>query len=248
MAVMQESERLSLRWESASQTHQGNVRKVNEDSVLSRPEVGLWVVADGMGGYETGDVASQMIVQGLSQILPSDRLSDFVNLVESCLLDVNQRILQHSQVMLDGRVAGSTVVALLINGKAGACVWAGDSRLYRLRDGRLQQLSRDHSQVEEMVERGELLAEDAEDHADANVITRAVGAVPELHVETTVFVVETGDIFLLCSDGLYKELRPADMEEILKTGEVGAASEALLETALDRGARDNVSIVLVKPI
>ncbi len=246
MAVSNMSEPTDRRWESASRTHKGRVRKVNEDAVMARPDIGLWAVADGMGGYETGDVASQMIVQSLEEIGESERLSAFVNEVEDRLLEVNRRILQHSDLMLDGRTAGSTVVALLLNGIAGACLWAGDSRLYRVRNGRIKQISRDHSQVEEMIERGELLPEQAEAHSDSNVITRAVGAIPELHIEASIFSVGPGDTFLLCSDGLYRELGPAELEQALKSQDVGQIASGLIDAALEKGARDNVSVVVVR--
>lgn len=234
-----------MRWESAVQTHRGRVRRVNEDAVLERPDLGLWAVADGMGGYETGSVASRMVVDALGNLLEGTRLSAFVDAVEDSLIDANARILEHAERELDGRTIGTTVVTLLLRGRAGACVWAGDSRLYRLREGRFEQISRDHSHVQELIDEGELLPEEAENHAEANVITRAVGALPALYAEVTVFSVREGDVFLLCSDGLYKEMNPEDMLGLLAEKSAIAAADALLQQALDRGARDNVSVAVV---
>ena len=235
-----------MKWESAVQTHRGKVRRINEDAVLERPDLGLWVVADGMGGYETGDVASQMVVDTLGGLAEAESLSQFVDAVDDGLLDVNQRIQDHAAHQLDGRTMGSTIVSLILCGQAGACVWAGDSRLYRLREGRIEQLSRDHSHVQELVDAGELLPEEAESHHEANVITRAVGALPELYTDTTVFSVRDGDTYLLCSDGLYKEIGPAQMAEVLGSGSVVSAASSLLDSALERGARDNVSVAVVR--
>ena len=234
-----------MRWESAVQTHRGRVRRVNEDAVLERPDIGLWVVADGMGGYETGSVASRMVIDALGNLLEGARLSAVVDAVEDSLMDTNARILDHAEQQLDGRMIGTTVVALILRGRAGACVWAGDSRLYRFRDGRFEQISRDHSHVQELIDDGELLPEEAEGHAEANVITRAVGAMPALFAEATVFSVREGDVFLLCSDGLYKELGPEEMVAGLADRSAVAAADGLLNDALERGARDNVSVAVV---
>ena len=234
-----------VRWESTVQSHRGCVRRVNEDAVLDRPDIGLWAVADGMGGYETGAVASRMVVDALGGVPAGGRLSGLVDAVEDVLMDVNTRILAHAEQHLDGRMIGTTVVTLILRDRAGACVWAGDSRLYRLRDGRFEQISRDHSHVQELIDEGELLPEDAEGHAEANVITRAVGALPALFAEATVFSVREGDVFLLCSDGLYKEMVAQEMVDQLANRSAATAAHDLLDQALARGARDNVSVVVV---
>ena len=226
-------------------THVGMVRKINEDSILSLPEVQLWAVADGMGGYEAGNVASDMIVKSLSSILSKPSLSEMVDCVEDCLLDVNHSILEYADIMLDGRTLGSTVVTLLIKGHTGICLWAGDSRLYRYRKDQLRQLSRDHSQVEELLSQGFISAEEAKKHPDSNVITRAVGASSKLYLDINAFSVRPGDTFLLCSDGLYNMLSEEEISDTIASLPIAQAVDVLIQKALDNGANDNVSVILV---
>ena len=233
-------------WNSVYRTDVGLVREINEDSVLDVPNNRFWAVADGMGGYEAGNVASGMVVASLQELGIFDSLNDAVDAVEDCLLDVNSKILEYADIMLDGRTLGSTVVTLLIQGRVGVCQWAGDSRLYRLRNRQLIQLSRDHSQVEEQIQQGYLTAEEAENHPEANVITRAVGADQELYVDVNVFSTQLGDVFLLCSDGLYNMVSNQEMTDILLAYPLEDAIQTLLDLALERGADDNVSVILVK--
>ncbi|HED35862.1 MAG TPA: serine/threonine-protein phosphatase [Gammaproteobacteria bacterium] len=238
--------RRPIRWSSAENTNVGMVREVNEDSILSAPALQLWVVADGMGGYEAGNVASNMIVQALGELSSLTSISDMVDSVEDCLIDANHRILEYADIMLDGRTLGSTVVTLLIKGHVGICLWAGDSRLYRYRNKQLIQLSRDHSQVEEMLLQGLLTPEEAENHPDSNVITRAIGASQEVYIDIDVFNVQLGDSFFLCSDGLYNMVSDEEICDVISRLPVDEAVETLVQMALDEGANDNVSVILVK--
>jgi serine/threonine protein phosphatase PrpC len=222
------------------------VRDTNEDSILSLPQVQFWAVADGMGGYEGGSIASKMVVSSLEELGVSQRLCELVNKVEDRLLDVNHRILEFADIMLDGRTLGSTVVTLSIKGRVGVCLWVGDSRLYRFRNRQLLQLSRDHSQIEEQIQHGIISAEKAVNHPESNVITRAIGADNELYVDINVFSAQLGDIFLLCSDGLYNMLNKDEIADTLAGTSIDQAVESLMQQALDRGADDNVSVILVK--
>ena len=190
-------------WTSAQQTDVGMVREINEDSILSLPETKLWAVADGMGGYEAGNVASDMIVKELETITKKATLNSLVDSVEDSLIDINHRILEYADIMLDGRTLGSTIVTLAIQDHVGVCLWAGDSRLYRYRNNQLEQISRDHSQVEELLLQGFITPEEAENHPDSNIITRAIGANADIYIDVEAFKVQLGDIYLLCSDGLY---------------------------------------------
>ncbi len=238
--------RRPIRWSSVEDTNVGMVREVNEDSIISLPEVQLWAVADGMGGYEAGNVASNMIVKSLQEITNKSSLNEFIDSIEDSLIDVNHRILEYADIMLDGRTLGSTVVSLAIKGHVGICLWAGDSRLYRFRNGDFIQLSRDHSQVEELVQQGFLTPEEAEVHPDSNVITRAIGASPEVYIDINVFSVQLGDTFLLCSDGLYNMVSMEEMAQALASLPLKEAVDSLIQKALDNGANDNVSVILVK--
>lgn len=238
--------RRPIHWHSAQDTNVGMVREINEDSILSMPEAQLWAVADGMGGYEAGNVASNMVVKSLDPITSKSSLNEMVNCVEDSLIDVNHRILEYADIMLDGRTLGSTVVALIIQGHTGICLWAGDSRLYRYRKDQLVQLSRDHSQVEELVLQGFLSPEEAENHPDSNVITRAIGANADIYVDINVFTAQLGDIFLLCSDGLYNMVTKEEITNTIASLQIDEAVAALMQQALARGANDNVSVILVK--
>jgi serine/threonine protein phosphatase PrpC len=234
-----------ITWTSASATDVGGKRKINEDSLLARPEAGLWVVADGMGGHSAGDVASNAIVHPLAQLEPPASLPDFVDQVEGLLMSVNQQLRDYANDQLGGRTVGSTVVSLILSQRAGVCLWAGDSRLYRLRNGQLTRLSRDHSAVQEMVEAGAITQAEADRHPKSNVITRAVGGAENLYVDAAVFAPEAGDTYLLCSDGLYNEVAEDSIRRKLAL-DAEESTARLIEEALQNGGRDNISVVIVK--
>ena len=240
--------RRPIKWHTSADTNVGMVRTVNEDSFMSKPEVGLWAVADGMGGYEAGDVASKMIVSSLEEINKHEYLSQFVDAIEDQIIDANRRILEYAEIMHDGRTLGSTIVSLLIKGQVGVCLWAGDSRLYLLRNNQLQQMSRDHSHVQELIDQGSITEEDALNHPDGNVITRAVGTSEELYIDIAAFNVQVGDTYLLCSDGLYNAVDEQEIEHHMKSLDTDNAVKQLIVKALENGAPDNVSIVIVKSV
>lgn len=234
-----------FRWMSAAMSHVGLVRQVNEDACLELAERGLWAVADGMGGHARGDVASSMVVNALAQLPPADSLADFTAEARQCLQAVNAQ-LRTEAAMRDTYIIGSTVVVLLACGEHCSYLWAGDSRLYLYRNGLLRQLSRDHSQVEEMRSSGQISAEDAQHHPARNLITRAVGAADTLDLEEDGIEVRDGDMFLLCSDGVSNEVSEQEMCDALVCGNCRQAAEALLALALHGGGRDNISAVVVR--
>lgn len=232
-------------YRSAALSHCGVVRQINEDSVLSIPDNRLWVIADGMGGHEAGDIASKIVVDVLEKgVLPTS-LSDCVDAVERFLEDANKRIHEYSELVLNNKTVGTTVVVFIVRGKLGVCLWVGDSRLYGYRDGMLDQLTTDHSRVAELVEQGLILPEQAQSHPESNIITRAVGAFSELYIDNFVFEVEQGDTYLLCSDGLYNCLSNDEIVEQLRNPNVTTGAEGLIQRSLDNGAPDNVSVVVI---
>jgi protein phosphatase len=233
-----------LHWSSASRTDVGMVRKLNEDSVLDLPDLGLWVVADGMGGHSAGDFASGSIVSELAGIPPPASLGALLGEVRQRLQNVNRQLNDEARTRRE-QVIGSTVVALLAFGGHGVVVWAGDSRVYRYRCGELIQLTRDHSQVEELVRLGFLARDGIEGHPAANVITRAVGVADFLELDSEMFDLTEDDIFLLCSDGLYRELDDDAIKNCLALGDCRQTCDTLIESALARRARDNVSVIVV---
>jgi serine/threonine protein phosphatase PrpC len=239
------SHRRAFRWSSCSLTHVGNVRSVNEDACLELPDCGLWAVADGMGGHDAGDVASQMIVDALRTVAPPRRFNEYVDDVEDRLMEVNRKLIAMAQGA-NASTIGSTVVVLLTYANYCFCLWAGDSRLYRFRNGQLQQLTQDHSQIEELIEQGELRREEGETHPAANVITRAVGATRELFLDATMVKLEENDQFILCSDGLFKDVREMEIADVMNNTGLDTVCKALVDLALQRSGRDNVSVVCVR--
>lgn len=234
-----------FRWEFATTTHTGKVRAVNEDACLALPGRGLWVVADGMGGHHAGDVASSMIVDSLREVGAHDDPADFLDEVEDRLLDVNLSLNEIASKGQAGLTIGSTVVALLAMGRHSVIVWAGDSRAYRLRDDELVQLTVDHSQVEMMVQTGQLAPEQAANHPLANVITRAVGGTEDLHLDVELREIAEDDRYLLCSDGLYSDLSTETMVHCLAEGDCETACQALLQEALKGEASDNITVAVI---
>ena len=237
---------MSFHWQSAQESHRGNRRKNNEDSVLCRPEVALFTVADGMGGHMAGDVASQAITDALARLPLSGPLSDDVDRVEDALLSVNDELRLHAQNECRGGTVGSTVVTLIAREDVGVVLWAGDSRLYRLRDGRLEQVTRDHNPVCDLLDSGAVTEQEAL-AADTNIITRAVGGQANLSLDVAVFDVDRGDTLLLCSDGLYREVGEDVLSEALTGDDLDAIAGGLLSRCLAGTAKDNVSLVLARP-
>jgi protein phosphatase len=237
---------MSFVWESAQQCHRGNRRESNEDSVLSRPDAGLWVVADGMGGHHAGDVASQAITDSLAGVAVEGSLADVVDQIEDALLCVNDQLRLHARSCCQGGTVGSTVVALVARDRVGVALWAGDSRLYRLRRGRLEQITRDHNPLADLLESGVITESDAE-AADTNIITRAIGGQANLTLDVAVFDVAPEDTLLLCSDGLYRELDEQALVRALAGSELEQVAQDLLHRALAGHARDNVSLVVARP-
>ena len=233
-------------FECVSRTHVGLRRKLNEDAVLVRTEQGLWVVADGMGGHEAGEVASAMIVDALGQ-LPDDGDADsFLRQAIAALRQVNHDLLAMAREDVRPKTIGSTVVGLVIEDGQFRCFWAGDSRAYRVHAGEIKQLSRDHSLVQDLVEAGMLDPAEAEGHPDSNVITRAVGVSENLRIDTVSGSAEPGDIFLLGSDGLTRLVDDDELLDQLTMNPLDVAADTLLDMVLSRGAPDNVSFVIVK--
>jgi protein phosphatase len=234
-----------FRWTSGSRSDAGLVRRVNEDACLDQPERGLWAVADGMGGHTVGDLASRMAVEALSDVRASRSLEEFVATTEARLQTVNQRLRAEAAARKVKRI-GSTVAVLLACEGYCAYLWAGDSRIYLYRRGRLTQLTRDHSLLEELRARGAAPADGGARRAAHSTITRAVGATDELELDGDVVEVEDGDVFLLCSDGLSNELSEQEMTDALLPGNCGQASDALVDAALKAGGHDNISAVVVR--
>lgn len=240
------SNRAGLAVSAYAETHVGAVRKVNEDSILDSPEARLWVVADGVGGADAGDFASQLIVSSLSTVSALPDAQSYQQEVSAVLEGVNRRLREEATAYGADRIIASTVVCLLFAEGRYCCIWAGDSRIYRLRSDRFELVTHDHSEVQSLLDAGLITADQARQHPNANVITRAVGAEDSLLLDVVGGTIQPGDAFLLCSDGLTKVVEDWEIGAILGSLPAEEAVRRLIHTALERGGPDNVSVVAVK--
>jgi protein phosphatase len=220
------------------------VREINEDALLDCPERGLWAVADGMGGHSRGDLASRLTIEALEHLPAFGSMAQAMADFHERLRAVDHR-LQMEAALRDVGTIGTTVVALIAVERSCAYMWAGDSRIYRYREGRLDQLTHDHSVVGELMAKGALSPQEAASHPARNLVTRAVGAMDGLDAEDGIVDVHAGDMFLLCSDGLSNELDADEIARELACHDCRQAAERLIDLALDHGGRDNVTVVVV---
>ena len=237
----------SAQYMTAAATHRGCVRAHNEDAYLVLPERPLWAVADGMGGHEAGDIASQLLISMLADSLPSPSFAASADHLEDIVAMAHDKIRDYAARECQGRPAGTTLVLFMVNeADVGLVLWAGDSRLYRLRDGHLDVLTRDHSKFNEMVDRGVLTEQAVAQHKDRHVITRAVGANASIFLDCALVDVCPADTFLLCSDGLYDSLDEVKLASLLNEGSsVKSRVDRLMDCALKAGARDNITAVVL---
>jgi len=234
---------MQLRYRSAARSHVGMVRSVNEDSVLTRDDAHLWIVADGMGGHENGQWASQTLIGRFAQLdLPVDRATRGATIVRT-IENGNRTI--HAAATAAGKQMGTTTVVMHCDATDVLLLWVGDSRIYRFRQNRLVQLTRDHTLVQDLVDRGSLRPDEAETHPMSHVLTRAVGTEASLRCDSLVDKEQAGDRYLLCSDGLSKVVPDELVATILSTGTIDAAADRLIAETLDRGAPDNTTVVVL---
>lgn len=230
-------------WFSSARTNVGHVRRANEDSFLDAREQGLWVVADGMGGHSRGDRASQSIIDSLHDFTATRNPEHDLKKIIERLDKANQQCRTESA----GKGSmGSTVAALYVYGTSAYVIWAGDSRIYRYREPDFVQLTDDHSLVQELYRLGELEDDDLDNHPSSNVITRAVGVHDTLETQVRQISVKPGDRYLLCSDGLFKDVSAKELEQRMVQAGPDQAVEALMTQALRRGGTDNITAIVVQ--
>lgn len=228
---------------SSAATHPGARRRSNEDAVVDRAGIGLWAVADGAGGHGLGGEASAAVADCLAAIPPGLAARELQAQVRQRLGGVNALLRRRAAMREPPAPIASTVLVLMIREGYFSALWAGDSRLYRWRAGQLVALTRDHSVVAALVAAGRLSAEEATSHPHSHVITRAVGAEDTLDLERVGGPVWPGDVFLLCSDGLLRDLDEARIARLITAG---TEAEGLVRAAVAADCRDNVSAVLVR--
>jgi serine/threonine-protein phosphatase Stp1 len=225
------------------------MRSRNEDAFLDCPLHGCWAVADGMGGHQAGDVASQWVVSHLAALPGEGSFEQRIEAVRHCLRGLDSQlgnVLAPPDNGLAG-IVGSTVVALLLEGNRAACIWAGDSRCYLWRRQRLYQLSRDHSLQQQLMDKQQLSREQAQAHPRAKALTRAIGAQQPLRLEVLELTTHPGDVFLLCSDGLYQGLSLVELGRAMGSGRPHQVVDRLFSDVLRGPARDDLTAVVVQP-
>jgi protein phosphatase len=235
---------LQANFETGVATDVGCVRKLNEDAYVVRPERGLWCVADGMGGHDGGEIASAIVVDALARTLVARTLGDLMNNCAALIGEANRRIYAIAEAK--GATIGTTVAILIAQGREFACIWAGDSRVYQVRDGRIRQVTRDHTEAQDLVDQGVLSAEEARRWPRRNVITRAVGVQSEAELELRRGDLAPQDVFVLCSDGLTGHVSDEEILRAALSYSPAHAAQALVSLTLSRGALDNVTVVVVR--
>lgn len=233
-----------IAFDTGAATHPGKLRRRNEDAFLVKADTGVWAVADGMGGHEAGDVASAAVVGALCTIVPPRSAAELLGQCETRLVEANSRVLDLARRR--GAVIGTTVAVLLTFDRHFASVWSGDSRIYLARGEVIQQISRDHTQVQDLVTQGAITAQEAVNWPGRNVITRAIGVSPQPELEMESGILREGDVFILCSDGLTGHVADPEILQAARLGGAQQICDALLALTLERGARDNVTVVAVR--
>ena len=249
--------------EFAEITDTGRVRDHNEDAIGSDPEIGLMVLADGMGGYNAGEVASGIAVQIVSELATEgagrenrDEIDPHSGLMRQSIVlrdavyRANKIIFQTAQSQTHCEGMGTTIVAAMFYDNKISIAHVGDSRAYRLREGQLEQLTLDHSLLQELVDRGFYSAEEAQRSTNRNYVTRALGVEPTVEVEVHEHDVLPEDIYLLCSDGLPDMVEDEDIHLTISTfnASLDVAGKQLIELANEHGGRDNISVQLAQVI
>lgn len=229
-------------WHSVSSSETGYVRKVNEDAHLDSRENMLWVVADGMGGHSFGDKASRTVIEQLAGFTNNQGVDESISDIQARLLKANEICREEA----NGKIMGTTVAAFYACADDGYFIWAGDSRIYRYRGNGMMQLTEDHSYVQELVKLGEITREEMEQHPSSNIITRAVGVHHELEIEIVQATIKPGDRYLICTDGLFKDLTQDEIAGAMGLISAEETLETLVELALDRGGRDNITAIVVQ--
>ena len=233
------------RIDSFGGTHQGRVRPINEDRFLCRPNDGVWLVADGMGGHSHGDIASSAIVQAVDDGIQPGAHAATVHRFSAAIFDAHDLIQAISEAN-GNLVIGSTVAGLVLSEGRFSVIWTGDSRVYLLRNGRILQLTRDHTEAQMLLRQGAITETQAQDWPRRNVIVHAIGVNETPHVEQTDGESLPGDTFILCTDGLTSHVMDKEIQ-ILATGNTAQrACVDLIRVALERGGKDNVTAVVVR--
>jgi protein phosphatase len=251
-----------MRFESYAASDRGRVRQLNEDSLLANEQEGIFLVADGMGGLSKGDIASRIAVETVNHFISESRVVDItwpIKPQEQYSMEENRFLAAismanwgvYSEYLKDGRnsAMGTTLVGLLVDEQAAIITNVGDSRVYLIRNGKIRQVTEDHSLVMDEVRKGTMTPEEARVHSQRHVINRALGIAETARVDISSIGIRGGDLFLLCSDGLSDMLTDEELLAITRSDSAQSLrglGERMLQEANDRGGKDNISLVLVR--
>jgi PPM family protein phosphatase len=243
-------------------TDVGRKRKGNEDSLFVNPEQKLFVVADGMGGHAAGEIASSIAVDSINEFVCltggdeeitwpfglDETISYDGNRLKTAVRFANKKVLEATKEKSEYEGMATTVAAVLVDDRVANLAHVGDSRVYLMRDGELSQLTSDHSWVNEQIQSGVISAEQARSHPLRNVVTRALGGKADLQVDMQTHEIETGDVLLLCSDGLTTMIPDDEIARVMRDGEsdIETTAQALVDAANAKGGEDNITVLLLK--
>ncbi len=239
----------------ASATDRGLVREINEDSCIaiagSANNPCVFIIADGMGGHNCGEIASRAAVEYIKDAIACNNRSPLT--LENCeaelrklVEDTNTAVYRKSLERLEANGMGTTLTMAVVINTTMIVAHVGDSRLYLMRSGNIMQVTEDHSYIEELVRNGTLTREEAENHPRKHVITRAIGCLPELEVDVFCLTIEINDIFILCTDGLTNKLNKDEIDEIVRSSDPEAACKQLIDAAKKQGGEDNITVIVIK--
>ena len=231
---------------SISRTDCGRVRTVNQDAFFASDGAGFWVVSDGMGGHAAGEIASALVVDRLKMIAHSTGQAITKELVKLSIREANRDLREQSAASGLKLAMGATVAVLGTNGSQYFCLWAGDSRIYRLRAHGLTQLTRDHRYVQRLVDTGALRAEAARNHPRRNILTRAVGLEKDIVIDECEGIIASGDVFLVVTDGVTDVCSDDEIATILRCPDFTNAADQIVLRCNEKGAPDNLAFVLVR--
>jgi serine/threonine protein phosphatase Stp1 len=223
-------------------THVGLVRSGNQDGYCCNPAVGIWAVADGMGGHHGGERASAAIIEVIENLPEYSSFAQRLSATRAAIVEANRIIFDEAE--LSGRRMGATIVALVAAEGRYAILWAGDSRAYLKRGDYFRCLTRDHTQAEELVSAELLEPEAVAGHPSSHILVRAIGVLSSVDLDQVDGQITDNDIFLLCSDGLYNLVSDVEMVKMIDVYEFDRVSEHLVELCLERGAPDNITVCL----
>jgi protein phosphatase len=232
-------------FQTGAASHVGLVRDRNEDNYLVRPEAGIWAVADGMGGHNHGDLASDTVIKALQSIDGASSAEELLAVCENRIFEANSRLRELGH-QCDDAIIGTTVAVLLVFDGYFACIWCGDSRIYLIRQGIIAQMSCDHTEVQDLITRGVLTAEEAVTWSGSNAITRAIGALDSPELEMRSGPIDMGDIFVLCTDGLTRHVQDNEILSVVTNSGPQTACDQLVQLTLDRGAFDNITVIVTR--